>query len=268
MQSLNRPRRSVPATTPSPRWPSLRRHQPQTRARPPLRPINSASTDKEPPRLAYVVDPDVGDVMAAPWQPRDHAQNVADLLPSLTKIGQQVPGDRLPNPDRPSPGSANYLCADGNRHLLACTVTGRKYKAIVLDHPPSKAELRRIRVTTNVIRKGMKPAEIAAEIEEHMAETGDNLRQTAEFLGITTGYASRLIAPDKRLCPELHHLLENKAFCRDALRIIATMPTPELQKKLAEKALATLKAGGTIKRNNVQDLADTMKGEKRPKQKR
>ena len=182
--------------------------------------------------------------------------SVADLLPSIENIGQQVPGIVFAHPELPG----KYCCADGNRRALCQRMLGRKFMAILLDHAPTNRELRRIRISTNAIRKGMTADQIAADLEEHVAETGDTQEAAAEYFSLSPGYVSKLLAPSKRLCPDLHHLRDNPAISRDALRIIATMPTHELQKQLAERALATISAGGTVKRDLLERLAAQMKG--------
>ncbi len=78
-----------------------------------------------------------------------------------------------------------------------------------------------------------------------------------------------MLAPIKKLCPELQDLLTNKNFCWDAIRIIATMPTVELQKKLADEAKATVGVGHRIKRDTLErraaELRAALDGGKKPK---
>lgn len=224
---------------------------------------------KQPARAGtadQVLELDPGCVLHDPDNPPGRIENVRDLEESYRATGgQQVPGFVYPHPELPG----MFVCADGNRRLMACRILGLKFKTILLDRAPSKKELRRLRLTTNNVHKAMTPEQIAAEIGEHIAETGDTQEQAAAFFGLSAGYVSKLLAPSKSLCAELHPLRDNPAIerpvvggpltgpCaelhplrdtpaigRDVLRIIARMPTPELQRRLAERVLSTITAGG------------------------
>lgn len=209
----------------------------------------NAKQSVKPSVTGQVLEFDSACVLHDPGNPADRIEDVSDLVDSYQATGgQQVPGFVYPHPELPG----MYVTPDGNRRLKACRILGLKFKAILLDHAPSKDELRRFRLTTNNIRKAMTPEEVAAEIEGHIAETGDTQEQAAKFFGLSAGYVSKLLAPSKNLCTELHPLRNNSAICRDVLRIIATMPTPESQRQLAERVLSTIKAGGTVSREMVE----------------
>ena len=199
---------------------------------------------KQPARAGtadQVLELDPGCVLHDPDNPPGRIENVRDLEESYRATGgQQVPGFVYPHPELPG----MFVCADGNRRLMACRILGLKFKTILLDRAPSKKELRRLRLTTNNVHKAMTPEQIAAEIGEHIAETGDTQEQAAAFFGLSAGYVSKLLAPSKSLCAELHPLRDTPAIGRDVLRIIARMPTPELQRRLAERVLSTITAGG------------------------
>ena len=208
------------------------------------------------------VDLDANDILHAPGQipPTLDMIQASGLLESITEQGQLAEAIVYTSPDLP-PGQ--FYCADGNGRVLCLRVLGRKVKVRVLDHAPTKAELRRLRTATNLIRKDKAAAQdqLEADLDEEMAETGANQGEAALAMGISAGYASKLRS-DSKLCPELHHLRDNKNICRDARRIIATMPTHELQMKLAEKVLAVA-AKTKVKRDNVEAWAAPLKAELR-----
>jgi ParB/RepB/Spo0J family partition protein len=202
-----------------------------------------------------VLELDPGCVLHDPDNPPGRIEDVRDLEDSYRATGgQQVPGFVYRHPDFPG----MYITPDGNRRLRTCRILGLKFKAILLERAPSKKELRRLRLTTNNVRKAMTPEQVAAEIGEHIAETGDTQEQAAAFFGLSAGYVSKLLAPAKSLCAELHPLRDNPAICRDVLRIIARMPTPELQRQLAERVLTTTNAGGTVSRETVEGWKEAM----------
>ncbi|OWK39468.1 hypothetical protein FRUB_06031 [Fimbriiglobus ruber] len=187
--------------------------------------------------------------------------DVKDLVDSVGALKQQIPGIVYPHPGMPG----KYIAADGNRRLMACRILGIPFQAIVLDHQPSKKELRRIRVAANNAHKHMSPDQIADEIREHIAETGDTQEQAAEFFGISPSYVSKILAPSKWLLPELSTLADNPKISKAVIRIVATMPTPEKQKQLAEHVLAHIKQHGKAKRDNIQRIANEIKGKKAKK---
>jgi ParB/RepB/Spo0J family partition protein len=207
---------------------------------------------------------DPNDCVTPPGNREVTLESVADLLPSIERIGQQVPGIVCPHPDLPG----KYLNLDGNRRAFCKRILAQPFQAICLNYVPTKAELRRIRITTNSIRKVLTPDEIVADIEEHMADTGDIQEAAAEFFGLSAGYVSKLLAPTKRLCAELAFLRNRPDISRDVVRIIATMGPPEMQKQLADRVLAIIDVGGRAKRDAVERLARELKAAKRPKKAR
>jgi ParB-like chromosome segregation protein Spo0J len=220
-------------------------------------PVNSQSLNRCQGTQITVVDLHTDDVGPAPGNRPVTIEDVKDLLPSMGNpaIGQQLAGIVYLNPD----GIPKNLCADGNRRLFVCRVLGLKFKAIVLDKAPSNTELRRIRLTTNFIRKGMTAEQIAADIAAHIEETGDTQEATADYFGISAGYVSKLL-DRKNLLPELEHLRGNAGICSDVVRIIAGMRTAEMQRQLAAKVLTLVATNGKAKRDIVEEYAKRMKG--------
>ena len=187
---------------------------------------------------------------------------LGELLPSMRQVGQQIPGIVFPHPEI----AGKYIVAAGNRRQLACRILGLKFKAVIFPRAPSDVDLIRIRLTENVIRQSMSADEIANDILIYMQSTGSTQHMAAEFFGLSPGYVSKLHAPLKKLLPELKLLADNPAVPRDVLRIVATMATPELQKKLAERVLADVAREGRANRDAIQMAADEMKSGKKTTQ--
>lgn len=228
--------------------------------------ISQIVVESSVPTLLPSVDLDPKDVLPAPGNALVTLEGItaSGLLASISERGQLVEGIVYTAPELP-PGK--FYNADGNGRALCALVLGRKFKARLLDHAPTKAELRRIRVATSLIRKDKSAAQaqLAADLLEEMEETGHTQEQAAADLGISAPHACKVLAPLKRLCPDLQHLRDSKAICWDGLRIIATMPTEELQKKLADRAQATIASGGKVKRDLMERWAKEMKGGNLPR---
>lgn len=226
---------------------------------------NGHTTPVNPVEHSPVVELDPNDVLPAPGQLPPPLERITSSgqLKSVRDIGQITDAIVYSSPDLPLD---KYYCADGNGLALCMRVLGRKLRCRVLDHAPTKAELRQIRTATHFARKDKAAAQeqLETDLDEEMAESGASLTEAAATLGISPGYASK-IRSDSKLIPELHHLRENKDLCRDSRRIIASMKTPELQKKLAEKALALIAQKGKAKRDTVQALAEELRDGRKPK---
>jgi ParB/RepB/Spo0J family partition protein len=198
-----------------------------------------------------------------PTNPPGRVEDVDDLVESLRTIPQQVPGIVYVHPTVPG----KYIAADGNRRLMACRILGITFLVMILDHEPTKGELRRIRLAVNNFHKHMTPDQVADEIRAHIAESGDSQQAAAEFFGLSPSYVSVLLAPFKRLIPELGHLATNPGVTREVLRLVSSMATPELQKKLADLVLADIAREGKAKRDAVAGYAQEMKSGKKSKDK-
>jgi predicted XRE-type DNA-binding protein len=148
---------------------------------------------------------------------------------------------------------------------MALRILALPFLTIILDHEPSKKELRRIRLSLNNAHKHMTPDQVADEISEHIQEENCSQEDAAEYFGISCGYVSKLLAPSKRLIAELRPLVGKPGISRDVLRVIAGMPTPEQQKQLAEQVLADVAREGRAKRDAVIRYADKLKGDKKPR---
>ena len=123
----------------------------------------------------------------------------------------------------------------------------------------------KIRLTENVIRKAMSPREIAADIELYMKLTGCTQAEAGEHFGFSPAKISKLLSL-KSLAPDLHPLVDSGKLCGDVARIIASLPTPEMQKELAERVQRN-----DMRRDAVERVAAAMRGSKpkgKPKDKK
>lgn len=151
-------------------------------------------------------------------------ESVADLVSSIGDQGQLVPGIAFPHPTV-SPG---WVVADGNRRLLACRIRGIGFKAVLLEKAPTQAELIRLRLTTNAIRRDMDAGEIGADLFSYMQATGCAQDELVEVFKFTAGYVSKLLAPFLRGTPALLAALRERRIALTAAPMIASLP-PEVQ---------------------------------------
>src|ERR1700722_19563280 len=123
--------------------------------------------------VPVAVELDPHDILPAPGQLPVTLERITSSgqLQSVEDIGQITDAIVFTSPDLP-PGK--YYAADGNGLVLCARVLGDKVRCRVLDHAPSKAELRRIRTATHFARKDKVAAlaQLEADIEEEMAEGG------------------------------------------------------------------------------------------------
>lgn len=183
---------------------------------------------------------------------------VKHLLPSILKDGQKVPGFVYRDPEL----VGMYRVPEGNLRAFCLRIKGNeKFKAIELEKAPTRGELRRLRAIYE-IRENRTIEEICQDVEEEMRETGCTQGEAAEALGLSASWLSRLKAQLKRLLPELHELRGKPGFTPSVMTIIATMPSEELQRKLADKLLAIVAHGGVVKKELTEKLAAALKGPK------
>lgn len=223
-----------------------------------LSPAGKCPTPKLPEVGNVILELDPPDIITPADNRVITPESLSDLLPSMRKIGQQVPGIVFPSPTMPG----KFICAAGNRRLACCRFLGIKFKAVAIHGQVSKAELRRLRITENVLRKAMTPFELAADIAAHVQETECTQDEAAEFFGLSSGQVSKLLSVPKRLAPDLHQHVQNFDVCRDVARIISSLPTHEMQREVMKRAI-----DHDMKRDAVEALAKKMRGADRTKQK-
>lgn len=191
-----------------------------------------------------IVEVNPMEVLPAPGNRPVTPESVTDLMESM-EAGQVVPAILYRDAE------GNLRGADGNRRAMVCCIKKMMLKAIILGHEPTWKELSRLRVAANSIHKRMNPDQLGTEIEEYLEKTGESQEEAAAWYGYGAPRICKLLA-DKRLAPDLEHLRQNPGLSRDARRVIATMPTHELQRQLAERALKRLAEGRPVKRDTLE----------------
>lgn len=174
------------------------------------------------------------------------------LAPNMRANGQQVPGIIT---DNPTPGSKKYLILAGVRRCLAAKLLDVPFEAIYIPGPVKSTEVIRVRLCENVIRKGMTPLEIASDLAEYIRLTGCTQEEAAEAFGFSPAKVCKLLGTDKRACPEVKAAMDSGQIKQDVGRVIASLPTAEMQQELLAKTVA-----GGLKRDVVEKIAKRMRG--------
>lgn len=175
------------------------------------------------------------------------------ICPSANLVGEEghtaeaiLPGDEI--------------AADGNQRLFCGGVLGISLWAIRFAVPLTEADLIEVQLTTD-LKVHLTPDQFADKVARYLQLKKVTQEFAAKRFGKSPGYVSKLLAPLRRLCPDLHHLYENPAFCREGIRVIATMPTEGLQKQLAERALTLVAENKTVKRDWLERIKKQMLGQ-------
>lgn len=210
------------------------------------------------PRLSILeVDPKIVHTPAGNRIPT--VETTTDLLASMSTIGQVVPGIIYPHREK----SGEWLAAAGNRRAFVCGLLGIPFKALPVDGPVSEADVIRLRLTENVIRKAMHPLEIADDVSAFQRLAGCSQAQAAAQLGLDEATISKAMGISKRLCPDLRPLVENFSLAPSVAYQISRLPELEVQKDIAAKYLA-----GHLKRDSVEAVVSSrLHGRKKVKDK-
>lgn len=150
----------------------------------------------------------------------------SELLPSVERETQIQPGFAVVHPEIPDA----WLVPDGWRRVLCARILGRKFKAILLEKMPSKAELILMRHALNNTGKKMDKAEIGSDMLAYQEATGCSQEAAAEAFHVSQSYSSRLIAPFKRGIPEVLQALRERTICGAVACKLASF-SPEVQAK-------------------------------------
>lgn len=192
-----------------------------------------------------------------PLENRIHTlEMLKDLIASIRVNGQQVPGAVMDHPTE----RGKYLVVMGNGRKEACKFLGIKFKAILLERVLTLAEQVKLRLTENVIRRGMTPLEIGSDILLYIRETGCTQAQAGEKLGLSQGAVSRYLTV-RNLPEDLRQLVADGKLEFSSSYAVATLPTLELKREAAKRIVE-----GGLKKEQAIALVDAMKGRKAPKQ--
>lgn len=163
-----------------------------------------------------------------------HDAELDDLLPSMRSQGQLVPGIVCPIPSQPG----KVLVVAGARRKRCCELAGISFKAVLIDRPLSRAEIIRIRVKENVLRRNPKPFELCQEVCDYKAERGlQTWLEVGEELGLLPTAMSRITSV-RHVPAELRPQAE--LVCPSVCWVIASLKNVDAMRR----AFAFATAGG------------------------
>ncbi|MFO0847857.1 MAG: hypothetical protein U0871_04740 [Gemmataceae bacterium] len=191
-------------------------------------------------------------------------------LPTIEEVTRSGLYDNLASEPQQQPVIAGDVNpATGRRPLYAgvrrwfvLRLLGKKIKGLVLSGPVTRADLVKYRLTENVLRRTMSPFEIGADVVVFMAETNCSQEEAAAKFGMSPAKLSKLLRMYRKAVDAVREAVESHVICPSVGEIIATLP-PEKQPELLERAVK-----GQIKRDTVERLAKSIRGERvrKPKQ--
>ncbi len=198
----------------------------------PTRPIAVAEPTKEPPAVTegahripiHVIDPN-------PVQPRRvfQADTLQQLAQSILQHGIIQPLVVRLHGDR-------YQLVAGERRWRAARIAGLKDVPAVIQEI-SDDRLLEITLIENVQREDLNPIELAVAFDRMARE----LQLSHEEIGQRTGKDRSTIANSIRLLqlpPDVQQLVAERRISPGHARCLLTLPSEELQRKLAEKVVA------------------------------
>jgi hypothetical protein len=124
---------------------------------------------------------------------------LADLVPSVQKHGQLVPGWVCPSPELTE---NQRLCLEGNRRLAVARLLGLKFWAFDLERFVPEAERIELMFHHHQSRRVMSRDEIAERAARYMELTGCTAAEAAKVLNVSGPALSRAFG-ERRIPPEL-----------------------------------------------------------------
>jgi ParB family transcriptional regulator, chromosome partitioning protein len=210
-----------------------------------LSPITSASAEKDVPSPAQQNDPnyppdkelqdslrelDIESISPNPYQPRQvwNDQELSDLAESIRANG-------IIQPIIVRPSGSKYQLIAGERRFRAAHLAALKtIPAIVRD--ASDKELLEWSLVENIHRVGLNPIERAKAYQDYISTFSLTQSQAAERLGedrsVVSNYMRLLDLPQ-----EIKQMLTDGQLSMGHARAILALPTDELRRKLANRAL-------------------------------
>ncbi len=173
----------------------------------------------------------IDSIDANPLQPRRvfHADRLAELAQSIRANG-------IVQPLVVRSAGARYQLIAGERRWRAAKIAGLTNVPIVVRDIPDD-RLLEITLVENIQREDLNPIETAVAFER----LGRELNLSAEQIGSRTGKDRTSILNFIRLLQlpqDLQQLVAERRLSHGHARCLLSLPTPELQREVAEKAVA------------------------------
>jgi ParB family transcriptional regulator, chromosome partitioning protein len=185
----------------------------------------------QPPATDQALTAPIDSIDANPLQPRRVFQ--ADRL---AELAQSIRANGIVQPLVVRSAGARYQLIAGERRWRAAKLAGLTTVPIVVRDIPDD-RLLEITLVENIQREDLNPIETAVAFER----LGRELNLSAEQIGSRTGKDRTTILNFIRLLQlpqDLQQLVAERRLSHGHARCLLSLPTPELQREVAEKAVA------------------------------
>lgn len=184
---------------------------------------------------------------------------LTDLLPSIERDGQLVAGIVSRHPTL----QGKWLVVAGSRRKRCCELLGIPFRAVSIDRVLTRAEIIRIRVKENVLRKNPKPFELSTEVCDYKAERGlETWTEVGEELNLLPAAMSRITSV-RHIPPELRAKAE--LVCPSVTWLIASLKKkPDAMRRAFDFAATPGPDGKLPSRDVVRRYIEPLKKGKKP----
>jgi hypothetical protein len=186
---------------------------------------------------------------------------LTDLLPSVRADGQLVAGIVSRHPTL----QGKLLVVAGCRRKRCCELIGIPFRPVLIDRVLPRAEIIRIRVKENVLRKNPKPFELCTEVCDYKAERGlETWTEVGEELNLLPAAMSRITSV-RHIPPELKTKAE--LVCPSVCWLIASLKKhPDAMRRAFDFASTPGPDGKLPSRDAVRRYIEPLKKGKKPGQ--
>ena len=182
-----------------------------------------------------------------------------ELLGSIRAEGQLVAGILCRHPTLPG----KYLVVAGASRWRCCQILGIPFWAELIDRLLSRAEIIRIRVKENVLRKNPNIYQLCKEVCDYKAERGlQTWLEVGAELNLLPATMSRITSV-RRIPPEWRDKAE--LLCPSVCWLIAPLKDVEAMRRAFAFATTPDSAGKLPSRETVQRFIEPLKGKKSAK---
>lgn len=183
--------------------------------------------------------------------PPDYIRKLAD---SMLADGQRIPVIARPHPDL----SGELMLIDGHCRWEAKKLNGQPFLDYILKSGPmTESEVLAFQLDTSVISEKLSPFDIYDALARYMQLEGLNQVQVAKRRHVSQATVSRILSIDL-LARDLKPYVDNFQVVPSVAYLIASLPTPEMQREMMKKAIGP----PALTRDHVQRLVDEAKGRK------
>jgi len=192
---------------------------------------SDVKTMNEVESKSYVIDIPIEEITPNPYQARKHWDKE-----KLTELASSIQANGLVQPVLVRKVDNGYQLIAGERRYRACQSLGMASIPAIVRHTSNLQQLE-WSLVENIHRDDLNPIDRAKAYQAYVATFGLNQTEAAARLGedrsVVSNYLRLLDLPN-----ELQQMLIDEKISMGHARALLSLPTDELRRKLANKALA------------------------------